>query len=180
MNWYKIFYFLTISDNIKSFFNVMSDIFTFFAVICLIFFVLITIISADVQSNGDAEKDAKDLASLRFWQKTFQKFLIWSSVFMFITWTAYIFTPSKKDCLLIVAGGAVGNFITSDSSAKNIPSELTLLIREKLKEEIKEVKNDATVKSDTAKVETKAKEISVKDTLINKSKEELIKMINSK
>jgi hypothetical protein len=76
----------------------------------------------------------------------------------------YIFIPTKKDALIIVAGGAVGEFITSDSSSKQIPYELTSLLREKIKSEISEIRLTG--------------DLSV-DTLKEKTKEELIEMIKN-
>ncbi len=80
-----------------------------------------------------------------------------------ITWIGYVFIPSKKDCYVIVAGGAVGSFIQSDSAAKKIPTEALQLLRDKIREESANISISG-----------------VTDTLANKSKEELIKLIKDK
>lgn len=68
--------------------------------------------------------------------------------------------------MIIIAGGTVGNFITSDSSAKQLPSEALLLLRTKIKSEIEELKINPIEE--------------LKDTLSGKSKEELIKLLKQK
>ena len=87
----------------------------------------------------------------------------WFMIIALAMWTGYIFTPTKKDALLIVAGGAVGNFITKDTSAKQIPSEVMTLLRDKIRAEIKDIHVEG-----------------FKDTLMEKSKEELIEMYKNK
>ena len=101
-----------------------------------------------------------------FWCKRFGRFFWISMILCMITWLGYMVTPTKKDALVIIAGGAVGTFIASDSSAKQIPYEMTLLLREKLKSEIQELK--APKVSDVA------------DTLKEKTKEELIELLKKK
>lgn len=61
---------------------------------------------------------------------------------------------------MILAGGAVGTYIAGDSSIKALPKEATELLRERIKAEIKDLRSG-----------------SVADTLKEKSKEELIKMV---
>jgi hypothetical protein len=107
--------------------------------------------------------DEDDQKICDFWIVRVHRFFWWSMILCVMTWTGYVFCPSKRDALAIVAGGAVGNFITSDSSAKEIPAELTILLREKIKEEIREVKSGGIL-----------------DTLQSKTKEELIEMYKNK
>ena len=100
----------------------------------------------------------------KLYTNQFLYFFYISITLCLLTWFGYVALPDKKDSMLIIAGGAVGNFITSDSSAKQLPSEVLLLLRSKIKSEILELKTE-----------------SVKDTLAGMSKEELIKTIrNSK
>jgi hypothetical protein len=84
-------------------------------------------------------------------------------------WFLYLFTPSKGDTLLIIAGGAVGNFVTSDSSSKAIPSDITNFIHMKLKAEMinvdDDIKRQLDVQSPKEKFMDKVKDLS-KEQLI--------------
>jgi hypothetical protein len=86
----------------------------------------------------------------KWWPKTVWPFIILALV----SWMGFAFCPSKKDSLIIVTGGAVGNFVTKDSSAKAIPAEAMTLLRDKIKQEIREL-NTTTV---TKKLEDMTKE----------------------
>ena len=120
-NWYKIFYWLTVANNFKAFFVVMIVIFTAVTAIATICYFL---------SMGDSDVPN---------QKMCRKWIWWSSPFAMLFWMLFLFTPSKTDTLLIIAGGAVGNFVTSDSSSKAIPSDITNFIHMKLKLEASDV-----------------------------------------
>jgi len=70
MDWYRIFWYFTVADNLK-----------------LVFFTSIFI-----------------------------------GIFSLFAW---IFLPSKRDALIIIVGGSVGNFVNRDTFAANIPKDLT-------------------------------------------------------
>jgi len=159
MSWYRIFYWVTIADGVKNFFDKVSNVTLTFSII---FFIVYWIVFA-IYNDNTVTRDEEDEKSFKYWMKTIKTTFFWFFSICLVTWTLYVFTPSKKDALLIIAGGSVGNFITSDSSAKEIPYELTLLVREKLKGEIQDIKK-STISE-------------IADTLKEKSKEELIEMI---
>lgn len=121
MNWYKIFYWLTVADNARDFFIVFTIIFTVTFVISILFFIF--------GRDGDDFQITKTgiLA---------QKWVWYSTPLMLLFWILLIGTPKKNDTLLIIAGGAVGNFITTDTNSTAIPAEITKFIRLKLQEEI--------------------------------------------
>lgn len=166
MSWYKIFYWLTRADSIKDFFDSVSNIFVFFTFIFFIVLVITNIGKAiQISENNieDEEEEKKD-ATIRAWElakkystKLFYPFLI----ITLITWTVYVFIPTKKDCLLIIAGGAVGNFITSDSSAKQLPSDVTKFLHLSLKKETEDLSNEAKQELGIS---------TPKETLLNKAK----------
>jgi amino acid transporter len=157
MSWYSIFYWITVADGVKEFFDTFSNIFTFFSILTLIIVIISFFISRD-DSDEDTQKSGEA------WLKWSRKLFIWFTIFMLITWIGYVFCPNKRDALIIVAGGAVGEFITSDTAAKQIPSEVMVLLRDKIRSEIKDIKiTDA-----------------VRDTLENKTKEELLEMLRKK
>lgn len=164
MNWYQIFYWVTVADGVKSFFDAFSNFFMTVMIVAIIAWGIAMGVYASEKSSsyGMSEKDIKEY---KFWISTFRKIMIWGMIWTTITWAGYIFCPSKRDAVTIIAGGAVGNFITSDSSARQIPAELTLLVREKMRAEIKDLKSDDFLKT---------------DTLASKTKEELIELLKQK
>lgn len=179
MNWYSIFYWLTVADSVKGFFDVTSTIFTWFAVLSFIALVIAKIGESYTVDDKNLEDEKADVAdpTYRSWLKVANtsKHSFYPFLFLALfTWSGYVFTPSKKDCLLIVAGGAVGNFITSDSTARQLPGDVTKFLHMSLKAEIANL-------SDEAK-----KELGVqtpKEKLIDKvkslSKEQLLEYLKS-
>lgn len=147
MNWYHIFYWLTVSDSVKHFTDVASNIFTVASVLTFIAYLIGVIgVSYSISDNNSKsiEEDNTD-PDIRSWgrfktisMKTFYVML----PLAIITWSLYVLVPSKKDCLLIITGGAVGNFITSDSSAKALPSDLTKYLHLSLNKEINDLGSD--------------------------------------
>lgn len=156
MNWYEIFYWVTVADGAKDFFDTFSNVFTWGFIISTVIMIILIGLHLDTTQGKTEETERSD----RFWIKFFRNISIWLAILSTITWAGYVFIPSKKDALTIIAGGAVGQFITTDSSAKQIPSEVMLLLRSKIKSEINSL--NGTI---------------VADTLAQKSKEELIQMI---
>lgn len=162
MNWYQIFYWVTVADGVKNFFDVISTTFLVFSILMFIIYWAV-FFNYRSSSDGSEPEDKTERKEYRFWVRVCRNSFIWFICLMTVTWTAYVFCPSKKDAIVIIAGGAVGNFITSDSSARQIPAELTLLIREKMKSEIQDLKTDISV-----------------DTLQGKTKEQLIEILKQK
>jgi hypothetical protein len=147
MNYTSLFYWLTVADNARDMFRVGLFIFTAIAVIA-------TIINFVCRSNDD------DDAAVQA-----RKWMWWSYPFMFLFWSLFIFTPSKKDALLIVAGGQTMNFLTTDKSAKQIPHELSSFIVTELKNMATEAKVDLNIKDQKAKILEEAKNMSAKELM---------------
>lgn len=145
MNYFSVFYWLTVADGVKNVFDTFSNIFTFFTVISLIAYLIIVGVSIDTKANNK-EAEYKDTL---LWRKLIGRFYWVSQIICIITWLGYVLTPTKKDCLLIVAGGSVGNFITNDSSAKSIPSDITKFLHLSLNKEIDDLSK--TVQTDVRK-----------------------------
>lgn len=132
MNWYSIFYALTISDGVKTFFDTASNIFTWFAVISFIVLVIITIAKAVTAAENNCKTDEEEkvdsetraLFKSRIYVRNFFYVMLGLSL---ITWAGWVLTPTKKDCVMIIAGGGIANFLTSDTSARKIPAELMKL-----------------------------------------------------
>ena len=83
-----------------------------------------------------------------------------------------MFTPNRQDMLLIIAGGSVGEFVTSDENAKEIPSDVARFLRKEILEATADMNDPEAVK------EALGLEAEV-DTLKDMSKEELIKLIKN-
>jgi len=164
-NWYSIFYWLTVSDGIKSALNPLIIIFSFVSAISLVgYFISSGYLASELNSGYKNERDA---ASWGVWVRTWKNTFFTGIFILLLSTFAYVLIPSKKDALIIIAGGTVGNFVTQDSSARKIPAEVMNLLRVKIKEEINETTIREAIEGQT-------------DTLKNKSKAELLEILKSK
>lgn len=147
MDYTKIFYWLTVADSAKTVFLWM-----------LIIFGIITIIStiAFFVNHEDHEKDDQRLS--RLW--------MWRAYPFFLTFLMlHVLIPSKKDSLLIIAGGQTLNFLTTDKSAKQIPAELSGFVLTELKNMAKEASVDLNIATQKEKILEKAKAMSSEELL---------------
>jgi len=147
MNYTELFYWLTVADNARLLFKWGAGIFTF-----------VTLVSTAVNiiCRGNGEDDTAVQA---------RKWMWWSYPFMFLWWAGLVFTPSKKDALLIVAGGQTMNFLTTDSTAKQIPHELSNFVVTELKNMAAEAKVDLNIKDQKEKILDEAKNMSAKELM---------------
>ena len=152
-NYMTVFYWLTVADNAKLFFGWFIGIFTFISVISIIC-LLVYRIDDGIDSDG-----------IKFWTP----WMRWSVPFMVLFWALYIFTPSKKDSLLIIAGGGAMNFLTTDSVSKQIPHELSTFIVSELKNMASDSKVELGLNEQKDKILKEAKHMSSKE-LIEKIK----------
>ena len=100
-------------------------------------------------SNDTPESDKDEYLQTA---KSARNWMMWSYPFMFLWWALVVFTPSKKDALLIVAGGQTMNFLTTDSSAKQIPSELSNFVVTELKNMAADAKVDLNIANQKEKI----------------------------
>lgn len=164
-NWYSIFYWLTVADSIKTNLGIIAIITLIITLISLIGLFLST--NALAQNQVDREQENVEAKEWRVWVKAWRTSFISALIICFITGFLWMFAPTKKDALIIIAGGAVGNFITQDTSARALPSDVMNLLRVKIKEEINEVSLKEALTNE-------------KDTLKDKSKEELLQILKNK
>lgn len=155
MSYSKLFYWLVVADNAKSFFEWGIWIFTVTAIISTAFFLLGRDYDFECPKNGAAER-------AKYW-------VWWSYPGMLLFWSLFIFTPSKKDALLIVAGGSTLDFLTTDSASKQIPKELTGFIVTELKSMAMDAKVDLNIKDQKNKLIEEAKTMSSEE-LLNRMK----------
>lgn len=161
-NWYAIFYWLTVADNAKAFFITFICIFTAISLAATLTFICCRR-GADLTAS---DKSAGERAKKWMW---------WSYPFMILFWALFIFTPSKLDALFIIAGGSATTFLTSDSSAKKIPADITNFVHRKLQSYTTSL--DPEVKAELGIPKT-AKE-SFLDKAKSLTKEELIDLIKT-
>jgi hypothetical protein len=121
-NWYKIFYYFTIADNLK-------DVTLWLTLICGVVFVIMVL--ARVFSDSDSFFEGMNRPA---------KVLFFSVMFLFVlNLFAWTLLPTKKDALIIIVGGSVGNFVTRDSSIREIPADLTKYLHRYMQREINDL-----------------------------------------
>ena len=177
INWYKIFYWITAADAFKTICGVIAIITLIGMMFSAICYFLTTNAASEHVNSGDPNDPTKQPATYNEWKIWLNA---WKRVFTITLPVTIIFSvmwaliPTKKDCLLIVAGGSVGNFITSDSSSKALPADVTKYLRLKLNAEIEDLDSEA---KKGLGLQTK------KDVFIDKvkefSKEELIEYLKT-
>jgi len=153
MNYTTIFYWLTVADNAKTFFVVFVCIFTFLAFISSLGYLF---------NLGDSKESPED-------RRVATKWMFWSYPFMIFFWSLYIFTPSQKDALFIIAGGATANYLANDSISKQIPHKVLQFVDVKLEQFAEEADVKLNVNSQKNKILEEAKNMTGEE-LINKIK----------
>jgi len=156
MNWYSIFYWLTVADNARSFFWFFAVIFTLIAGIATIAFFF---------NMDDTKSDQENRKVIKHW-------MFWSYPFMLLFWFGIVFTPSKRDALLIVAGGGTMEFLSSDSTARQLPHDMLVFVQSELKSmaaeakvEFLEAKGKASVEQIKQNMREEAKKMTTDEVL---------------
>jgi len=161
-NWYQVFYWLTVADGVKSFFDVASNIATWFWVFSLIFYIVMIAFSLSNESKNDEGKVEKDVLKFR----KMSGWIFWGfSILSLVTWFGYVAVPTKKDAVMILVGGSVVEFMTTDSVARQIPSELLILARNEIQSAAAEAKVDLGIQSQKDKILQEAKNMSTADLM---------------
>ncbi len=159
INWYKIFYWLTVADSVKIVFATVT-------VISLVFTVVLTI--------GALFGESFELNAYEDWKRFTRRFYRVISVVTLVFGLAWVFTPDKTDCMLIIAGGAIGNFVTTDSASKAIPADIAQFLHLGIQRQIANLGEDARkqlgIQTPREKFLDKAKEL---------TKEQILEMIKT-
>lgn len=150
MNWYKIFYWFTVADNVKFITGALT----------IVFGILFAIAICCVLLGEERYRD---------WDNLSKKTVITITLIFIFNLFIWALLPSKKDALIIITGGAVGEFVTKDSSARQIPSDLTKYLHTFMQSEIKDL--DDNTKKELGLQTEKEKYI---DKLKDLTKEEII------
>lgn len=154
MNYTTLFYWLTVADNAKTFFTVVMGIFTVISVISTLAYFF----------NADSNEEVQAIS---------RKWMWWSYPFAIFFWILYIGTPSKKDALLIVAGGQTLNFLTTDSTSRQIPHELSNFVLAELKNMASDAKVELNIQGQREKILDEAKNMTSQE-LISRMKSDSI------
>jgi hypothetical protein len=161
MNWYSIFYWVTRADSVKTFFDVTSDIFTWMTVLGFIAVVVFSFIVREIIAEEnlpiEQEKTNPKVRSYKLMGRYFTGIFYVSLFLSLVTWAGYVFTPTKKETLLIIAGGGTMQFLTTDSAAKQIPHELSTFVVTELKSMAKEAQVDLGIATQKDKIVEEAK-----------------------
>ena len=155
MDYTKLFYWLTVADHARTFFSVFAIFFT--AV-----FLITQIVRIFVSIEGDGEE--------KFYTKV-NKWTWYSTPFMLVFLSLWIFTPNKRDALLIVAGGTTLNFLANDKNAKQIPHELSGFLLTEIKNLAKDAEVDLNIADQKDKILEKAKKMSVEELMSEMKKD---------
>ena len=149
MNYINLFYWLTVVDGVKA---ILMGLSIFFGVLLAITIVVTIINFCDDDDN-------------RRWSKQ----LWWLIPSFSVVLLLFTFIPSKKDALLIIGGGTALNYVTNDSTCKQIPKELSTFVMTELKSMASDAKVSLGVADQQAKLLDEAKNMSSKE-LIEKMK----------
>lgn len=152
MNYTKLFYWLSVADNAKTMFVVFMTLFTVIAIISTIWFI--------TDRNGYDFSCAPNSAAERA-----KKWMWWSYPFMILFWSLYVFTPNKRDALLIVAGGQTMEFLTTDTTAKQIPHDVLNFVSVELKNMATEAKVDLGIANQKDRILDEAKKMTTDQLL---------------
>jgi hypothetical protein len=152
MNWYSIFYWLTVADSVKVILWGFAIILTIFCAVCFFAFVFCR------DSNDWTAKAGGTAERAKIW-------LWWCLPFTIVLWTLWAALPTKKDSLLIVAGGGAMQFLTTDSASKQIPHEVMNYVVAELKTMSKEAQVDLGIESQKDKILEAAKQMTASEIL---------------
>ncbi len=154
MNWYAVFYLFSLADKIAA----VSGTLAIITALLLGIIFLIALGGTDDWDSGD-------------W-KIWRKFLYIFLPFTFFFSSVYMLVPDRKDMLLIIAGGSVGQFVTTDENAKQIPADVAKFLRHEIVHATAELQDGEKIRESLG--------LPTADTLKDMTKEQLIKIIKEK
>lgn len=152
MNWYLIFYLFSLSDKISQTTLILSIVLSILCGISLIVWFI------NYTDNEEAP--------------VFTKMAYITLPALVLSWILWAGIPNRRDMLLIIAGGAVGEFITTDANARELPSDITKFLRKEIL--------DATISGGDEALKSALGLKTKADSLKELSKEQLIELLNKK
>ena len=162
MNWYIIFYIMSIADSLGTFSIWIAVLATITLIICSILKM-----PAELMNDGSPVREDQRIFEKDNEQGRRNLNKIWrlAIIFTVVFWFLYIAIPDRKDMILIVAGGTVGEFVANDENAQKLPSEVFQYLRKEVLEATTELDGELS------------KEI--RKELGMKTKEQILKELNS-
>lgn len=145
MNWYFLFYLFSVVDKLSASCFVLA-LFSGLAYVLTFAF---------IENSYPNERDLEQNERLR----RYRPYCLWFGLSLLLI---SVVTPSRKDILLIIAGGAVGNFVTSDSSSQAIPADITRFLRGQILKASSDLKEDILLDGERDKMQQLTK-----DELVN-------------
>jgi hypothetical protein len=169
-SWYNVFYWITRGDSVKGFFDTSSTIFTWLCVLSFIGLIIMSIGAAWQVSENRSKDNSQDNVDpdIRSWKigRKYFTYIFYSTLGLcLITWAGYVFTPTKKEALLILAAGGTMNYLTTDSTARQIPHEMTTFVVTELKSMAKDAKVDLGLSEQKDKILDEAKQMSAEELM---------------
>lgn len=162
MNWYTLFYLFSILDKLTNTFVWMAAIST----LSIIVLTIVYLYNQDRIGSGGYNADEG-----KHWLNVIKWPLRLSYIIGIIFWILVILVPTRKDMILIIAGGAVGEFITTDSSSQKLPADITRFLRGEILKATAELSDEAKA---SIGLQTEA------DKIKKLSREELEKLVLEK
>lgn len=154
MNYTELFYWLTVADNAKTMFVVFMTLFTLIAAIATVSYIF----ASGANDYGQTKDDEQN-------QRMARKWMWWCYPFMILFWSLYVFTPNKKDALLIVAGGQTMEYLTTDSTAKQIPHDVLNFVSAELRSMAKDAEVDLGIANQKDRLLEEAKQMTTDQLL---------------
>lgn len=153
MNWFKVFYWISIADNLRGVLCVFAWVTLIFAMVAFGFFVFgdRDLDDMTAKPNGLSERSKK-----WFW---------WSLPMCILFFALNAAIPSRKDALLIIAGGGAMEYFTTDSTAKQLPHELTNFVVGELRVLAADAKVQLLSYNTEAEIMRQAKELTTEELL---------------
>lgn len=191
MDFYKLFYFLTLGDRLSSFIWLVALL---LSIVWLILFLASVLLDEEEafeyitnkkgndrfkeDEQGNLVPTAKSSGGVILYKgkSSFRLLSGWKKIIMPLTiflWLLYLGIPSKKDAVLIIGGGYVGNFISQDSSAKQLPSDIVYFIRSNLQKYAEEAQVEIRGFTNTKTLADSLKEMSkeeITNYILNKTR----------
>jgi hypothetical protein len=168
MDFMKLFYWIAVADNARTFFGWAIAIFMIIFVVAIIAHIAIAFTEYYGETKDEDMK--KDL-------KIARNYMFRTAPFLVLFWMLYVFTPTKRDAILIVGGGTTLNYLTTDSTARQIPHELTDYVVTEIRNLAKESEVELNVKTTKERIIEEAKDLSTEELLEKMKKDSNFKDI---
>ncbi len=166
MNWYSLFYLFSILEKIQHLFIWGAIIGT----VGYIVFSVVHFIQKYAMIDNQHAPEGPSFKEAEKWVKTVKAPRVTFFVVGLLSFLLIVFIPNRKDVILIIAGGAVGEFVMNDANAKKLPADITRFLRGEILKATAELTDEAKA---SVGIKTKL------DTLKSLSKEQLIELVNT-